>query len=182
MNWRVLTLIRHKSRLESFAIFKIRKNYQNRQFLWSFIKKNITSGSADSPDKINRSSRRDYKKNELIYHETNSDWTIGGLIPRIYPIRIVERLRRFFLANQRARILPAPLRLLQRSRKGRGMGSMLFWFDFYSEMMKGRCIDSTQVINFVFEEQEKIQWEARYVAIAGLKLKPCLSLLCLARR
>ena len=39
MNWMVLTLIRHRSWFESFAIFQIRKNYQNRLYLWSFIKK-----------------------------------------------------------------------------------------------------------------------------------------------
>ena len=37
--------------------------------------------------------------------------------------------------------------LLQEPRIGRSIGSMLFLFNFYSEMMKGRCIDSTRVIN-----------------------------------
>ena len=44
--------------------------------------------------------------------------------------------------------------LLQHSRIGRPMGSILFWFNFYSERMKGRYIDTTRVINWVFEVQE----------------------------
>ena len=44
--------------------------------------------------------------------------------------------------------------LLRQPRIGRPMCSILFWFHFYSERMKGRYIDTTRVINWVFEEQE----------------------------
>ena len=77
-------------------------------------------------------------------------------------------------------MLPAPERVLQQPRIGRAMGLMLFRFDFYSERMKGRYIDTTGVINRVLEEK-KIQRGAQYVAIAREKVRPCLSSLFLAR-
>ena len=72
MNWMVLTLIRHKSRFESIAIFQIRKNYQNRSYLWCFIKKNIISGSADLSDNISPWHAAWFV---LILGVASSDWT-----------------------------------------------------------------------------------------------------------